>query len=1042
MVRTENEIQVKQEIIEQSRKPNDSLPPACFINLSSSDSDSDFDSDSDALSDNDIDGIVNKRPRESTGEVSGNKKKKRAKDLSFVLPVGFLDPLPGKESVSKDSEAPLALPAPPERNAGVVSGCKQFWKAGDFDGGPSGDWRSATGGMDHVRVHPKFLHSNATSHKWVLGAFAELLDNSLDEVCNGATYVNIDMVKSKKDGSKMLLIEDNGGGMDPDKIRQCMSLGYSVKSKMVDTIGQYGNGFKTSTMRLGADVIVFSRCFGGGEKRPTQSIGLLSYTFLRSTGKEDIVVPMLDYERRGQEWHKIIRSSASDWNINVETIAQWSPFSSEADLLRQFNQMKDQGTRIIVYNLWEDDQGLLELDFDTDPHDIQIRGVNRDEKNIQMAQLYPNSRHFLTYRHSLRSYVSILYLRIPPIFRIILRGKDVEPHNIVNDMMMSQEITYRPQPGTDGVPKDANMVASVTIGFVKDAKAHIDVQGFNVYHKNRLIKPFWRLWHAPGSDGRGVIGVLEANFVEPAHDKQGFERTTVLARLEARLIQMQKTYWSSNCHHIGYARRRNKKAYERESSPDSYSPTPQSKKYVTSSSSKSSIKSVDKGLNKGHVYGKDDVKKKASGKRQSSSGQLSSAEDVSDVDVQINISTNRVNGLSSRKLSGKDGFPMPSGLRSGEASGNNLPVVRPVRTTRNLRSQEDDYNREELSHAKSSSDTMELLKEENRALKERLQRKEEEILGDLLHDLQSEKDKCKSLEAQLHEANQKIQELVKEQDSLIDIFSEERERRDIEEENLRKKLKEASNTIQELLDKSISSFIHPSSTLKLADEGRHMISLIPKLRSTTFSKQVTDAGLQFDDESAVNSPSASHRKLLNHERERESVCYYSAGQSKTAQCILYVSFVKSNATYVCSQAFNPIAYGSIFLFVLGWLCRSNRKDKPKRKADVKLDRIWCDKCLKSDNVISQEATQSLPNGIPTYRMEMMNVCILGCAISGIHLKCDWLSSARLFNSCIFKQLTFDDCLVNDGKPLSIGCTISLQCANTFSYPLSISSVSY
>lgn len=34
--------------------------------------------------------------------------------------------------------------------------------------------------------------------------------------------------------------------------------------------------------------------------------------------------------------------------------------------------------------------------------DIQIRGVNRDEKNIQMAKQFPNSRHFLTYRHSLR----------------------------------------------------------------------------------------------------------------------------------------------------------------------------------------------------------------------------------------------------------------------------------------------------------------------------------------------------------------------------------------------------------------------------------------------------------------------------------------------------------------------------------------------------------------------------------------------------------------------------------------------------------------
>lgn len=85
-----------------------------------------------------------------------------------------------------------------------------------------------------------------------------------------------------------------------------------------------------------------------------------------------------------------------------------------------------------------------------------------------------------------------------------------------------------------------------------------------------FCQPFWRLWNSAGSDGRGVIGalikkllnfllvgllrstteahnffvgVLEANFVEPAHDKQGFERTIVLSRLEGRLIQMQKTYW-------------------------------------------------------------------------------------------------------------------------------------------------------------------------------------------------------------------------------------------------------------------------------------------------------------------------------------------------------------------------------------------------------------------------------------------------------------------------------------------------------------------
>lgn len=56
----------------------------------------------------------------------------------------------------------------------------------------------------------------------------------------------------------------------------------------------------------------------------------------------------------------------------------------------------------------------------------------------------------------IQSYASILYLRLPSGFRIILRGEDILHHNIVNDMMMSQEVTYRPQAGVDGLlPKDS-----------------------------------------------------------------------------------------------------------------------------------------------------------------------------------------------------------------------------------------------------------------------------------------------------------------------------------------------------------------------------------------------------------------------------------------------------------------------------------------------------------------------------------------------------------------------------------------------------------
>ncbi|PSS07640.1 Protein TAPETUM DETERMINANT 1 like [Actinidia chinensis var. chinensis] len=108
--------------------------------------------------------------------------------------------------------------------------------------------------------------------------------------------------------------------------------------------------------------------------------------------------------------------------------------------------------------------------------------------------------------------------------------------------------------------------------------------------------------------------------------------------------------------------------------------------------------------------------------------------------------------------------------------------------------------------------------------------------------------------------------------------------------------------------------------------------------------------------------------------------------------------------------------------------------------DVEPKRIWGDKCSKSDIVITQGPASPLPNGIPTYTVEIMNACVSGCTISGVHLSCGWFSSTRLINPHIFKRLRFNDCLVNDGKPLVNGRTISFKYANTFRYPLSVSSV--
>lgn len=278
-------------------------------------------------------------------------------------------------------ENPVAV-APPDSNYQLPD-TRSFWKAGAYEIGPSKP-SYIQGDLEHARVHPKFLHSNATSHKWAFGAIAELLDNAVDEIENGATFAKVDRIYNKKDNSPALLFQDDGGGMSPESIRKCMSLGYSSKTSNT-TIGQYGNGFKTSTMRLGADVIVFSRASRSG--RATQSIGLLSYTFLRRTGHDDVVVPMIDFDISDHWAEPIIYSSHDDWSANLKTILDWSPFSSKDDLMLQFEDIGSHGTKIIIYNLWLNDEGIYELSFDDDDEDIRLR----DEAN-QGSLLKPTKR--------------------------------------------------------------------------------------------------------------------------------------------------------------------------------------------------------------------------------------------------------------------------------------------------------------------------------------------------------------------------------------------------------------------------------------------------------------------------------------------------------------------------------------------------------------------------------------------------------------------------------------------------------------------------
>ncbi|KAI7725957.1 hypothetical protein M8C21_000920 [Ambrosia artemisiifolia] len=436
---------------------------------------------------------------------------------------------------------------------------RQFWKAGVYNNELISK-PTTQSGSTYLHIHPRFLHSNATSHKWVFGAVAELIDNAVDEIQNGATYVIIDKTINPRNGSSALLIQDDGNGMDPEAMRRCLSFGFSDKSS-ISAIGKYGNGFKTSTMRLGADVIVFSRNITN--RKVTQSIGLLSYTYLTREGYDRIVVPMVHYEFNFITNSFVsLQSKDNEYpNVNMSMLLQWSPYSTEEELLKQvslvllflgssveearcaglFENVGSHGTKIIVYNLWLDEDRCMELDFDSDPEDICITRIAPSSK-LKNAFSQATSEHLANrLRYSLRAYLSVLYLKLPETFAMVLRGKVVLYHNVATDLKYTEFIMYKPLEGS----------VVTTIGFLKEAP-HVNVHGFNVYHKNRLILPFWPVVSYSSNRGRCVVGILEANFIEPTHDKQDFEKTSVYQKLVHRLKEMTLEYWDYHCGLIGY----------------------------------------------------------------------------------------------------------------------------------------------------------------------------------------------------------------------------------------------------------------------------------------------------------------------------------------------------------------------------------------------------------------------------------------------------------------------------------------------------------
>ncbi|XP_061827164.1 MORC family CW-type zinc finger protein 3a [Nerophis lumbriciformis] len=353
---------------------------------------------------------------------------------------------------------------------------------------------------------PKFLHTNSTSHTWPFSAIAELIDNACDpDVLAKQFWIDKTIIQE----SECLTFMDNGNGLDHEGMHKMLSFGYSEKVAVngIQPIGMYGNGFKSGSMRLGKDAIVFSK------SNNTSCVGMLSQTYLEKINSQQIIVPIACFEHTSQ---KIMRVR-EEHKASLKDILHYSPFKTESDLLTEISAISSTwshtttGTRIIIWNLRRTSTGTLEFDFHNDRYDIQIPSDVYEGLN-QPGERIPS--HIPQSVYSLRAYCSILYLK--PHMQVVIRGQKVKTQLIAKSLAQSKKDHYKPNFLNKRVP--------IIFGYNTRSKDHY---GIMMYHKNRLIKAYERIGCQlrPNSKGVGVIGVIECNFLDPTHNKQSFIET-------------------------------------------------------------------------------------------------------------------------------------------------------------------------------------------------------------------------------------------------------------------------------------------------------------------------------------------------------------------------------------------------------------------------------------------------------------------------------------------------------------------------------------
>uniref|UniRef100_A0A3B4WD76 MORC family CW-type zinc finger 2 n=1 Tax=Seriola lalandi dorsalis TaxID=1841481 RepID=A0A3B4WD76_SERLL len=392
----------------------------------------------------------------------------------------------------------------------------------------------------------------------------------------------------------MLCFLDDGIGMDPNEATHVIQFGKSSKRSPESTqIGQYGNGLKSGSMRIGKDFILFTK------KGNALTCLFLSRTFHEEEGLDEVIVPLPSWDLKTKE---PLTSDPEKYAIETELIFKYSPFKNEQQLMEQFNKIESSsGTLVIIYNLKLMDSREPELDVETDHQDIlmagtPVEGVKPERRSFRAyaAVLYidPRMRIFIQ-GHKVRTKRLSCCLYKPRVYKYSStrfktraeqevkkadhlakiaeeKAREAESKRLALEARLGEDVSKdsrailrKVQDSAMMLQRDADMKKRILEAKQKALKEpkelnfifgvnieQRDLDGMFVYNCSRLIKMYEKT--GPQLEGGmacgGVVGVVDVPYLvlEPTHNKQDFADAKEYRHLLKSMGEHLAQYWKDS----------------------------------------------------------------------------------------------------------------------------------------------------------------------------------------------------------------------------------------------------------------------------------------------------------------------------------------------------------------------------------------------------------------------------------------------------------------------------------------------------------------